>query len=99
MFKKTLSQTLHCEIDSKYPHNKSLVSFKRWSDTLRPPFRGLAHHTLLKFMVWWYEKPISPHCLPIEEQVENVRKNYGINTDEGKDQGGYRWNGEGDWHH
>jgi len=50
-------------------------------------------------MVWWYEKPISPHCLPLEEQVENVRDHYGSNPGEAKDQGGYRWDGEGDWHH
>ena len=100
MFKKTLSQTLSCEIDSKAPYNKSLVTVKRWSDTLSPPFRGFVHHTLLKFMVWYYEKPISPHCLPLEEQVENVRKEYGIDAIEGsgKDHDAYTWTGEGDWH-
>ncbi len=99
MFKKTLSQTLNCEIDLKHPHNTPLLTFKRWSDKLRPPFRDLAHRTLLRYMVWWYEKPISPHCLPLEEQVENVRDHYGSDPGEGKDQGGYRWDGEGDWHH
>jgi len=95
MFKKTLSQTLSCEI----AHCESLVSFKRWSDELRPPFRGLVHRLLLKYVEWLHERPIYPHCLPLDEQIENVRNHYGSNTDTGEDQGGYRWDGEGDWHH
>ena len=99
LYKKSLSQTLNSEIEQRAPYNKSLVSYKRWSDSLRPPFRGMAHQVLKKSLEWWYEKPISLHCLPIEEQVENVRKTYGTESDRGKDQGGYKWNGEGDWHH
>ena len=95
MFKKTLSQTLSCEV----AHSKSLVSLKRWSDQLRPPFRHLAHLSLLKYVEWLYQKHIFPHCLPLEEQIENVRNHYGSSLDEGENQGGYRWDGEGDWHH
>ena len=95
MFKKTLSQTLNCEI----AHCQSLVSFKRWSDELGPPFRDLAHWSILRYVEWWYGKRIYPHCLPLEEQIKNVRNHYGSNPTEGKDQGGYRWNAEGDWHH
>ena len=100
MFKATLSQTLNSEIVYLHPYNKSLLSYKRWSDSLRPPFRGLAHKVLHKYLEWWYERPIHLHNLPIEEQVENVRKVYGThnnkpNPDRATE---YVWEGDGDWH-
>ena len=101
LYKMNLSQTLDSEIEQRYPYNKSLVSYKRWSDSLRPPFRGMAHQVLKKSLEWWYEKPIYLHSLPIEEQVENVRKVHGrsqscSNTDRATN---YVWEGDGDWHH
>lgn len=100
MYKKTLSRTLNSEIEGKAPYNKSLLSYKRWSDTLRPPFRGMAHKVLKKSLEWWYEKPIYLHSLPIEEQVENVRKLYGKTQGRSdKDRATeYTWTGDGDWH-
>ena len=100
MFKATLSQTLNSEIDYLHPYNKSLLSYKRWSDSLRPPFRGLAHKVLHKYLEWWYERPINLHNLPIEEQVENVRNAYGtkgnvVDPDRATE---YVWEGDGDWH-
>ena len=101
MFKKTLSQTLNSEIKKLSPWNKSLVPMKRWSDSLRPPFRGLAHKALHKYMEWWYERPIPLEDLPIEEQVENVRRVHGTkNNVPNPDRAtGYVWEGDGDWHH
>ena len=101
MFKKTLSQTLNSEIERLGPWNKSLLPIKRWSDSLRSPFRELAHKTLHKYMEWWYEKPIPLESLPIEEQVENVRKVHGTKVSkESTDKStGYVWDGHGDWHH
>ena len=100
MFKATLSATLSSEIERLSPWNKSLVSIKRWSDNLRPPFRGLAHKALHRYMEWWYERPIPLKPLPIMEQVENVRKAYGskktTKTDRATD---YVWEGDGDWHY
>jgi hypothetical protein len=103
LYKKNLSETLNSEIKRRYPYNKSLLSYKRWSDTLRPPFCGLAHRSLQKFMEMWYEKPIYLHNLPIEEQVENVRRAYGYGKpkysstqDRATD---YIWTGDGDWHY
>ena len=96
MFRKTLSQTLNSEVSGR----KNLVSFKRWSDTLRPPFRCYVHKLLKKYLEWWYGKPIYLHLLPIEKQVENVRKAYGtkgnvVNIDRATN---YVWEGDGDWH-
>ena len=101
MYKKTLSQTLNSEIEQRYPYNVSLLSYKRWSDTLRPPFCGLVHMSLRRIMEWHYEKPIYLHNLPIEEQVENVRRSYGKSKysstqDRATD---YIWTGDGDWHY
>ena len=53
----TLSQTLNSEIERLHPYNKSLVRYKRWSDSLSP-FRGLTHKGLHKYLEWWYERPI-----------------------------------------
>ena len=77
MYKKTLSQTLNSEIEKRSPYNKSLVSYKRWSDRLRPPFRDMAHKILKKALEYWYEEPINLHPLPMEEQVKNVKRVYG----------------------
>ena len=101
MFKKTLSQTLNSEIKRLGPWNKSLLPIKRWSDSLRPPFRTIAHKSIHMYMEWWYERPIPLEDLPIEEQVENVRrvsgtKNNVPNPDRATD---YVWEGDGDWHH
>ena len=100
MYKKTLSQTLNSEIEGRYPYNKSLLSYKRWSDSLRPPFRGMAHKVLKRSLEWWYEKPIYLHSLSIEEQVENVRKLCGKSPGRSeKDRAtNYVWTGDGDWH-
>jgi len=100
MYKKTLSQTLNSEIEGRYPHNKSLLSYKRWSDSLRPPFRGMAHKVLKRSLEWWYEKPIYLHPLPANEQVKNVRKVYGkVQHPSNKDRATeYIWTGDGDWH-
>ena len=100
MFKATLSQTLNSEIDYLHPYNKSLLRYKRWSDSLRSPFRGLAHKLLHKYLEWYYERPIYLHNLRIEEQVEIARKMYGThnnkpNPDRATD---YVWTGDGDWH-
>ena len=97
MFRKTLSQTLNSEVSGR----KNLVSFKRWSDSLRPPFRRYAHRLLKNYLEWWYGKPIYLHLLPIEQQIENVRKVYGtkgnvVNPDRATE---YVWEGDGDWHH
>ena len=100
LYKKNLSETLNSEIEGRAPYNKSLVSYKRWSDSLRPPFRGLAHKVLKRSLEWWYEKPIYLHPLPVEEQVENVRRVYGkTQCPSDKDRAtGYVWTGDGDWH-
>lgn len=100
MYKKTLSQTLNSEIEGRYPYNKSLLSYKRWSDSLRPPFRGMAHKVLKRSLEWWYEKPINLHPLPMNEQVKNVRKVYGkIQHPSNEDRAtNYVWEGDGDWH-
>lgn len=99
MYKKTLSQTLNSEIDKLYPRNKSLVSYKRWSDSLRPPFRGMAHEVLKRSLEWWYEKSINLHPLPMDEQVRNVRKEYGTQHFSNKDRDtDYKWTGDHDWH-
>ena len=100
MFKATLSATLSSEIRRLSPYNKTLVPIKRWSDNLRPPFRGLAHRVLHKYLEWWYERPIPLENLPIEQQVNNVRKAYGskkntVAPDRATD---YVWGGDGDWH-
>ena len=100
MYKKTLSQTLNSEIEQRYPYNVSLLSYKRWSDTLSPPFCGLAHRSLQKFMEMWYKEPIYLHNLPLDEQIENVRKSYdkirySFGTDRATE---YVWEGDGDWH-
>ncbi len=84
-----------------HPHNKSLLRYKRWSDSLRPPFRELAHKGIHKYLEWYYEKPIPLENLPIMEQVKNVKKVYGTNnlypkTDRATE---YVWEGDGDWHH
>ena len=101
MYKKTLSQTLNSEIEQRYPYNVSLLSYKRWSDSLRPPFCSLAHKTLQKFMEMWYERPIYLHNLPLDEQVENVRMKYGYEccSIELYDRTKYVWKGGDDWHH
>ena len=101
MFKATLSATLNSEIKRLEPWNKTLVPMKRWSDSLRPPFRGLAHNILHKYMEWWYERPIPLENLPIEEQVENVRKAFGTKNKVSKTDRAtsYVWEGDGDWHH
>jgi len=100
MYKKTLSQTLNSEIEGKYPYNKSLLSYKRWSDSLRSPFRGMVHKVLKKSLEWWYEKPIYLHELPVDEQVKNVRRVYGKSqypsTEDRATE--YVWEGDGDWH-
>ena len=100
MLRKTLSQTLNSEIERLGPWNKSLLSIKRWSDSLRPPFRGLAHKTLHKYMEWWYEKPIYLHMKPVDEQIEIIRGKHG--SDEfkkpSKVDNNYLWDGNGDWH-
>ena len=100
MYKATLSQTLNSEIEYMHPYNKSLLRYKRWSDSLRPPFRGMAHKVIHKYLEWYYEKPIHLHNLPIEEQVENVRNSYGtINNEPKPDRATpYVWEGDGDWH-
>ena len=100
LYKKSLSQTLNSEIEGKYPYNKSLLSYKRWSDSLRSPFRGMAHRVLKRSLEWWYEEPINLHPLPANEQVKNVRKAYGklqypYNEDRATE---YVWEGDGDWH-
>ena len=102
MLRKTLSQTLNSEIEGRYPHNKSLLSYKRWSDSLRPPFRGMAHKVLKRSLEWWYEKPIYLHQKPMEEQIRIIRKAHGsnsknnaVNLDRATD---YVWGGDGDWH-
>ena len=101
MYKATLSVTLNSEIRGRYPYNGYLLSCKRWSDTLRPPFCGLAHKVMKNFMEWYYERPIYLHNLPIDEQVENVRKSYGkVDYSPYKDRATeYVWEGDGDWHH
>ena len=100
MYKKTLSQTLNSEIERRYPYNKSLLSYKRWSDSLRPPFRGMAYEVLKRSLEWWYEKPIHLHDLPMDEQVRNVRRVYGKTQGRSdKDRAtNYVWTGDGDWH-
>ncbi len=101
MYKATLSATLNSEIKDRYPYNGYLLSYKRWSDSLRSPFCSLAHKTLHKFMEMWYERPIYLHNLPIDEQVENVRRSYGkVQYSPDKDRATeYVWEGDGDWHH
>ncbi len=49
----------------------------------------------------WYERPIYLHNLPIDEQVENVRRSYGkVQYSPDKDRATeYVWEGDGDWHH
>ena len=100
MYKKTLSQTLNSEIEGRYPYNKSLLSYKRWSDSLRPPFRGMAHKVLKRSLEWWYEKPIYLHELPLDEQVKNVRRECGkyqyLSAEDRATN--YVWTGDGDWH-
>ena len=100
LYKKSLSQTLDSEIDKLHPRNKPLVSYKRWSDSLRSPFRGMAHKVLKKTLEWWYEKPIYLHSLPLEEQVENVRRVHGRPQypSDGDRATEYIWTGDGDWH-
>ena len=101
MLRKTLSQTLNSEIESHSPYNGSLVSYKRWTDTLRSPLKNYAHKFLHKFMEWWYEKPIYLHQKPMDEQIKIIRKAHGsknnpVNLDRATD---YVWEGDGDWHH
>jgi len=99
MFRKTLSQTLHCEIEHLYPHNKSLIGFKRWSDSLRLPFRFLAHRGLHKFMEWWYKRDIYLHQKPLDEQVRIIRELHGSKiSDVVSSSEPYVWDGE-DHHH
>lgn len=101
MYKATLSATLNSEIEGRYPYNGYLLSYKRWSDSLRPPFCSLAHKTLHKFMEVWYERPIYLYNLPIDEQVENVRMKYGYDCCPigSYDRTKYVWKGGDDWHH
>ena len=100
MFKATLSQTLNSEIDYMYPYNKSLLRLKRWSDSLRSPFRGIMHKVIHKYLEWYYERPIPLHNLRIEEQVEIARKMYGTKGNKPKSDRAttYVWEGDGDWH-
>ena len=101
MYKATLSATLNSEIKGRYPYNGYLLSYKRWSDTLRSPFCSLAHKSLHKFMEMWYERPIYLHNLPIDEQVENVRMKHGYDSCpiEQSKTSQYVWKGGDDWHH
>ena len=101
LYKKNLSETLNSEIKDRYPYNGYLLSYKRWSDSLRSPFCSLAHKTLHKFMEMWYERPIYLHNLPLDEQVENVRMKYGYECCpiDSYDRTKYVWKGGDDWHH
>ena len=101
MYKATLSATLNSEIRGRYPYNGYLLSYKKWSDSLRPLFCSLAHRTLRMFMEWYYERPIYLLDLPIDEQVENVKMKYGYECCpiELPKTSQYVWKGGDDWHH
>jgi hypothetical protein len=60
----------------------------------------MAHEVLKRSLEWWYEKPIYLHSLPIEEQVENVRKVYGTHNNKPTPDRAttYVWEGDEDWH-
>ena len=96
MFKKTLSQTLNSEVSG----HKRLVVIKRWTDKLRPPLRDYAHVLLRNYLSWLWLKPIYLHNLPLKQQINNVKREWGQNSEPfGQKSSDYVWEGDGDWHH